>query len=80
MSRFPCALRAATDTAQIILMDGTFNKLKHLFEIADDFEDNMQSHFISSIISGVICIGGARSGLWAGMAISYAGIVGGHAP
>ena len=63
-------------------MDATLNKLNQLFEIADDFEDNMRFNFISSVLSGALCIGGVfllHFGLWAGMAVCYAGIAGGHA-
>ena len=76
------ASSAAIDTAQIILMDATLSKLNQLFEIADDFEDNMRLNFISSILSGAVCIGGVfllHFGLWAGMGVCYAGIAGGLA-
>ena len=49
---------AATDTAQIILMDGTLNHLKQLFHLADEFENTMHSNFLTTIIPGVICISG----------------------
>lgn len=52
------ASTAATDTAQIILMDGNLNKLKPLFEIAQDFESNMRTSYWLAIAPGVICLGG----------------------
>ena len=63
-------------------MDATLNKLNQLFEIADDFEDNMRFNFISSVLSGAVCISGVfllHFGLWAGMVACYAGIAGGLA-
>jgi len=52
------ASTAATDTAAIILMDGTLNKLIQLFDIANDLEHNMNRSTILTILPGVICIGG----------------------
>ena len=34
-------IRVETDTAQIILMDQTLNQLETLFELSQEFEDNM---------------------------------------
>lgn len=76
------ASTAATDTAQIIFMDGTLNKLNRLFDIGDDFEHNMKINLVSSIAPGVICIGGvlfANFGLIAGIVSYYAGMFGGLA-
>ena len=53
-------------------MDGTLNKLNHLFEIALDFEQQMQTNFAFSVAPSLICIGGVfflNFGLWAGMAV-----------
>ncbi len=52
------ASTAATDTAQIILMDGTLTNLSQLFDITYDFESNMKNNLRTSIIPGVICLGG----------------------
>lgn len=52
------ASTAATDTAQIILMDGTLNHLKPLFELADEFEQTMQRNLATSLIPGLLFIGG----------------------
>ncbi|RTZ69253.1 MAG: hypothetical protein DSZ21_00210, partial [Tenericutes bacterium] len=52
------ASSAATDTAQIILMDGDLTKLKSLFEISRSFEANMRTNYLTSIIPGVITLGG----------------------
>jgi len=52
------ASTAATDTAQIILMDGDLQKLKTLFEISQSFEANMHTNYLTSTIPGVISLGG----------------------
>lgn len=48
----------ATDTAQIILMDGDLKKLKSLFEISRSFETNMQTNYLTSMVPGVISLAG----------------------
>jgi Cu2+-exporting ATPase len=70
------AATAATDTAQIILMDGTLNHLKQLFHLADEFENTMHSNFLTTIVPGVICISGVyflHFNLAMGMWIYYIG-------
>ncbi len=52
------ASTAATDTAQIILMDGDLDKLESLFEISKNFEKDMQTNYLNSIIPGVITLSG----------------------
>ncbi|RLA43710.1 MAG: hypothetical protein DRR42_21380 [Gammaproteobacteria bacterium] len=52
------ASTAATDTAQIILMDGDLSKLKTLFEISKSFETNMRTNYLTSIVPGMITLGG----------------------
>jgi P-type E1-E2 ATPase len=52
------ASTAATDTAQIILMDSNLNKLNQLFEMANDFEKNMHINYLTTIVPGAICLGG----------------------
>jgi Cu2+-exporting ATPase len=52
------ASTAATDTAQIILMDSNLNKLNQLFGIASDFEDNLQINYLTTIVPGVFCLSG----------------------
>ena len=49
----------ATDTAQIILMDGSLTQMSQLFDLADSLDANMNTNFITTIVPGVICIGGA---------------------
>jgi len=70
------ASTAATDTAQIIFMDGTLNHLELLFHLADEFENTMHTNFISTIVPGVICIGGVyflHFGIAMGMGLYYIG-------
>jgi len=68
------ASTAATDTAQIILMDGDLNKLKSLFEIAKAFEANMRTNYLTSMVPGVICLGGVflfHMGVVGGLVVYY---------
>lgn len=70
------ASSAATDTAQIIFMDGTLNHLESLFQFADEFEETMQRNLVISIVPGIIIIGGVyllHFGIAAGMGLSYLG-------
>ena len=48
----------ATDTAQIILMDKSLKQLTHLFDISDYLRDNLNVGFLTTIVPGVITIGG----------------------
>ncbi len=57
------AATIATDTAQIILMDQTLNHLETLFTTADAFEKNMTTNFKTTVVPGIIIIGGAFAGL-----------------
>ena len=53
------ATRVAMDSAQIVLMDGSLKQLDKLFDIASDFDKNMQTNFRMSLIPTIISIGGA---------------------
>ena len=48
----------ATDTAQIILMEGDLRRLKSLFEISKSFEANMQNNYLASMVPGAITMAG----------------------
>lgn len=48
----------ATDTAQIIFMDKTLNKLPKLFDLAEKLDKNLYRSFISAVIPGILCVGG----------------------
>ncbi|MEK8021040.1 MAG: heavy metal translocating P-type ATPase [Candidatus Parabeggiatoa sp.] len=70
------ASTAATDTAQIILMDGTLKHLENLFQLSDEFEDTMHTNFLTTIVPGLICIGGVyflHFGLAASVTTYYLG-------
>jgi len=52
------ASTVATDTAQIILMDGDLARIESLLEISKAFEKNMKSNYLNSMIPGVITLTG----------------------
>jgi len=52
------ASTVATDTAQIILMDGDLARIESLFEISKAFEKSMQTNYRNSMIPGVITLSG----------------------
>ncbi len=52
------ATNIAIDAAQVVLMDGTLKQLDRLFDIASDFDKNMQTNFAMSLIPTVLSIGG----------------------
>jgi Cu2+-exporting ATPase len=52
------ASTVATDSAGIILMDGTLNKLIRLLDIANQLDTNLTRSTIMTIVPGVICVGG----------------------
>jgi Cu2+-exporting ATPase len=53
------ASSVATDTAQIILMDGSLNQLPKLFDLAQDFDYNMKVSFMTLMLPTLIGISGA---------------------
>ncbi|MCV6636936.1 heavy metal translocating P-type ATPase [Candidatus Albibeggiatoa sp. nov. NOAA] len=76
------ASSAATDTAQIIFMNGSLTPLFKLFELTDDFEKNMNHNLFLSIAPGILNIGGVyvlHFGLATSMSIFYLGSVAGLA-
>ncbi len=52
------ASTVATDTAQIILMDGDLERIESLFEISKAFEKNMRANYLNSMIPGMITLSG----------------------
>jgi len=73
------ASSAATDVAQIVLMDGTLNRLTLLFDLADDFEATMHRNKILSVVPAVITLGGIyllHFGIAASIGICYLGYLG----
>jgi Cu2+-exporting ATPase len=70
------ASTAATDTAQVIFMDGSLSRLPALFEAADEFEATMKRNFVISIAPGMSIIPGVwllHFGIAAAMGIFYLG-------
>ena len=49
----------ATDTAQIILMDGSLNQIVRLFDLSQDFDATMEAALVTTMIPGSIIIPGA---------------------
>jgi len=69
------ASSAATDTAQIIFMDGNLTPLDRLFQFTDEFEHTMNNNMLLSVAPGVVNIGGVyllHFGIAASMGIFYA--------
>lgn len=67
------ATTIATDTAQVILMNGDLEGLVALFEIAEKFENNMKNNLLISTVPATMCIGGIiflHWGVVAGMVIT----------
>ncbi|NJO14617.1 MAG: heavy metal translocating P-type ATPase [Thioploca sp.] len=52
------ATTIATDTAQVVLMDQSLNQLDYLLALAHQFDNTLRTGFITTIVPGVICIGG----------------------
>lgn len=53
------ATSLATDTAQIILLDGNLSHLDELFEIGQKLDNNLRNSFILTLVPGVFTIFGA---------------------
>ena len=72
------ASTAATDSAAIILMDGTLNKLIPLLDIANNLDRNLTRSTIMTVLPGVICVGGVfffHFGLISAMMLYSCGLV-----
>lgn len=73
------ASTAATDTAQILFMDGTLRNLPRLFEMVDEFEESMRRNIVFGFGPGVFTIAGVlffKFGVAAAMAVQYISIFG----
>lgn len=76
------ATTIATDTAQIVFMDESLRELQFLFEFGDSFKKTMDRALLSTVIPGVICIGGVfflRFGIFTGIALFNLGLISGIA-
>ena len=58
------ATSIATDSAQIVLMDGTLNKLCEMFYIVEEFEANMKNNLLISTIPSATSIAGIALFHW----------------
>jgi Cu2+-exporting ATPase len=73
------ASTAATDTAQIIFMDGTLKNLLPLFELVDEFEGTMRRNKVVAFAPGIMAISGVfflHFGVLTSMLILYSSIFG----
>ncbi|NDJ62245.1 MAG: heavy metal translocating P-type ATPase [Chloroflexi bacterium] len=52
------AARIATDTAQIVLMDGTLRQLRYNFELARNYRTTLHSNVGLTVAAGVLCVTG----------------------
>ncbi len=52
------ASSVATDTAALIMLDGNLNRLPELFELAREYERNLDLGTWLAVAPGVLCIGG----------------------
>lgn len=67
------ATTIATDSAQVVLMDGRLNKINDMFDIASELETNMKTNFYISTIPCAISLSGIvlfHWGVVAGIAIT----------
>ena len=52
------ATTIATDTAQVVLMDGTLNQLNQLFHLSQHFQENMKRNLLIATLPSMVCLGG----------------------
>ncbi|CAA6823232.1 MAG: Lead, cadmium, zinc and mercury transporting ATPase (EC (EC; Copper-translocating P-type ATPase (EC [uncultured Thiotrichaceae bacterium] len=74
------ASSAATDTAQVVFMDGTIASLPSLFRLVDEFEGTMKTNVATSLIPGAVTIGGIyllHFGIATGIGLFYLGLIAG---
>ncbi|MEM7532750.1 MAG: heavy metal translocating P-type ATPase [Chloroflexota bacterium] len=67
----------ATDSASIVLMDQSLNRLVQVFDIADKLKRNQDVCYLGSIVPGVICVSGVwlfHMGLVGAMMLYYASL------
>jgi heavy metal translocating P-type ATPase len=68
----------AIDTANIVLMDSTLNQLGKLFDIAKEFDKNLETSLIITIAPGLMCISGAfllHFGIMASVLLNQVGLI-----
>lgn len=72
------ASTVATDTAQIILMDGSLESLQHLFQLAEAYDQNSKVGFASLLVPMGIGMAGAlffQFGVNTTILLSYSGLL-----
>lgn len=52
------AATAATDTAQILLMDQSLNQPDAMFDLAHKFDTNSKTCWMTTVVPGLFCVGG----------------------
>jgi Cu2+-exporting ATPase len=70
----------ATDTAQIVLMDGALDQLIDLFVLAERYKRNMRSNYVASMAPGLAVIGGVfllHFGVVTSIMLYNVGLIGG---
>lgn len=74
------ATTVARDSAQIVLMGGDLNQLLPLFELGAEFDRNMNASFMTTLVPGLVCVGGAfflRFGVLTSIMLYNTGLVAG---
>lgn len=64
------ATTVATDTAQVVLMDGTLNQLTYLFDLVQEYDATMKVNLGISTVPSAICLGGILFFHW-GVSIGF---------
>lgn len=52
------AASIATDTAQIVFMDGSLKQLPEVFQLANDYDANVKTNYLISVVPTTVCLGG----------------------
>jgi Cu2+-exporting ATPase len=74
------ATTLATDTAQIILMDGSLKQLEQLFTLGNNYHHNIQRSFLMTLAPSAIAVGGIlffHFGIVASIILYYSGLTAG---
>ena len=72
------ASQVATDTADIVLLDGSLRHVDRLFDLAEDTKKNLRTAMAAAIIPGGVAIGSVfllHSGIISSMAVNCAGLL-----
>lgn len=72
------ASTVANDTAQIVLLKANLQQISNLFELTDYYQNNMDINVLTTIIPGVIVVGGVflfDFGVLSAITINYSGLL-----